>query len=350
MHRIVARRRAAAAAAVAAERVRASLLGHRAPVRAGTHRQRRPEQRSDIALIDLWSIQGIIARRSLPTDSICLPCASSRSRLKFSAPARFSAIHSFANSPGLDVGQDLAHRLARLLGDHARAARHVAVLGRVRDRVAHPLEALLVHQVDDQLQLVQALEVREARVVAGLDQRLEAGLDQLGRAAAEHRLLAEQVGLALVLEGRLDDPGAAAADAARRRRAPGRARCRTRPGGPPSGTGRRGPPRTGCGPGGPGPFGATMPTSTPGGGSICAEVDREAVGEHQQVALADPVADLRLPDLGLALVGQQDHHHVAAARGVGDVEDLEPRAPRPSRATTSRAAGRRRRRARTPSG
>ena len=53
------------------------------------------------------------------------------------------------------------------------------------------------------------------------------------------------------------------------------------------------------------------------------EVDREAVGEHEQVALGDPVGDLALPDLRLLLVGEQDHHHVAAAGGVGDVEDLE---------------------------
>ena len=53
------------------------------------------------------------------------------------------------------------------------------------------------------------------------------------------------------------------------------------------------------------------------------EVDREAVGEHEQVAVGDPVGDLRVPDLGLLLVGEQDHHDVAAAGGVGDVEHLE---------------------------
>ena len=53
------------------------------------------------------------------------------------------------------------------------------------------------------------------------------------------------------------------------------------------------------------------------------EVDREAVGEEQQVAGRDPVGDLGLPDLGLLLVGQQDHHDVAAAGGFGDVEHLE---------------------------
>ncbi len=54
-----------------------------------------------------------------------------------------------------------------------------------------------------------------------------------------------------------------------------------------------------------------------------AEVDREAVGEHEQVAGRDPVLDLALPDLGLPLVRKQDHHDVALAGGVGDVEDLE---------------------------
>ena len=104
--------------------------------------------------------------------------------------------------------------LARVsLGDHALAARVVAVLGGVGDREAHPGEPLLVHQVDDQLELVQALEVGHLGVIAGLDERLEAGLDELGGAAAEHRLLAEQVGLGLVLEARLDHAAARAADA-----------------------------------------------------------------------------------------------------------------------------------------
>ena len=47
------------------------------------------------------------------------------------------------------------------------------------------------------------------------------------------------------------------------------------------------------------------------------------MGEHQEVALGDAVGDLVAPDLGLLLVGDQDHHDVAAAGGVGDVEDLE---------------------------
>ena len=45
-----------------------------------------------------------------------------------------------------------------------------------------------------------------------LGQRLEPGLDERRQAAAEHGLLAEQVGLGLLGERRLDHPGAAAAD------------------------------------------------------------------------------------------------------------------------------------------
>ena len=65
-----------------------------------------------------------------------------------------------------------------------------------------------VHQVDDQLQLVQALEISDFRLVAGVGQRLESGSDQLGGAAAKHGLLAEQIGLGLFAETRLDRSGA----------------------------------------------------------------------------------------------------------------------------------------------
>ena len=62
--------------------------------------------------------------------------------------------------------------------------------------------------------------------------------------------------------------GAAAADARSRRRGRGRGRCRSRPGGRPSGRARRWPSSNWRRTRWPGPFGATMPTSTPGGGSI----------------------------------------------------------------------------------
>jgi hypothetical protein len=94
----------------------------------------------------------------------------------------------------------------------AGAGHVVAVLRGVGDRPALLGDAALVHQVDDQLQLVEALEVRDLGLVAGLGEDLEAVLHQLRRATAQDGLLAEQVGLGLLGERGLDAAGAQAAD------------------------------------------------------------------------------------------------------------------------------------------
>ena len=52
------------------------------------------------------------------------------------------------------------------------------------------------------------------------------------------------------------------------------------------------------------------------------------MAEQQQVAGRDAVGDLVAPDLAVLLVGQQDHHDVAARGGVGDAGHLEPGAAR----------------------
>src|SRR5262249_32943884 len=52
---------------------------------------------------------------------------------------------------GLNLLEDLLHLGAGLVGDDALAARIVAVLGRVRDRVAHVSQAAFLDEVDDQL-------------------------------------------------------------------------------------------------------------------------------------------------------------------------------------------------------
>ena len=87
-----------------------------------------------------------------------------------------------------------------------------AELRGVAHRVVHARDATLVHEVDDELQLVQALEVGHLRLVPGLDENLEAGLHQLLGAAAQHGLLAEEVGLGLFLEVGLQHAGTSAAD------------------------------------------------------------------------------------------------------------------------------------------
>src|SRR5713226_542251 len=79
---------------------------------------------------------------------------------------------------GLDARQDRAHALARVLIDDLRPRGVFAVLGVVRDRVVHGADAALVHQVDDQLQLVQAFEVRHLGRIAGVDEGIESRLHQ----------------------------------------------------------------------------------------------------------------------------------------------------------------------------
>jgi hypothetical protein len=113
---------------------------------------------------------------------------------------------------GLDVGEDSLHVFLHLGGDDARAGDVVAVLSGVGNAPALLGDAALPHEVNDELELVQYLEVGDLRLVAGFGQGFEAVLDQLGHAAAEDGLLAEEVGFGLFGEGGLDDAGAGAAD------------------------------------------------------------------------------------------------------------------------------------------
>ena len=103
--------------------------------------------------------------------------------------------------------------LLGLFGHDSRAAGVVAVLGRIADGVAHVVQAAAVHQIDDQLQLVHALEIGDFRLVACLHQRFEAGLHERADAAAQHGLLAEEIGFRLLCKRRLDDSRAGHADA-----------------------------------------------------------------------------------------------------------------------------------------
>ena len=74
------------------------------------------------------------------------------------------------------------------------------------------MDAALVHEVDDHLHLVIALEVSKLGRIACIGQGLKAGLHQLDQTAAKNSLLAEEVFLGLLGEGALHDAGAAAAD------------------------------------------------------------------------------------------------------------------------------------------
>ena len=209
----------------------------------------------------------------------------------------------------LDLGQDLAHAFAHAFVHDPRTAPVVAPLRGVRDRVAHPGQAALVDQVDDELELVQALEVRDLGLVPGLHQRVEPRLDERGDAAAQHRLLTEQIGLGLLLERRLEDARSSGSDAGAvgERSAERGARSimldRDERGGadaflvgPPDQVTR--------------PLRGDHRDVDVGGWLDRPEVHRESVREHQHVAGLEVRCDLRGVDGSVRRVGEHDHDDV----------------------------------------
>ena len=112
----------------------------------------------------------------------------------------------------LNLVQNPLHLCFGFVGDDPRTADVVTILGRVADAVPHVAQAALVEQVDDQLQLVHALEVGHFRLIARFDQRIETRFDQFADAAAEDDLFAEQVGFGFFGEGGFDHAAARPAD------------------------------------------------------------------------------------------------------------------------------------------
>ena len=128
-----------------------------------------------------WAVPRCIRLRSSRADLLDRLVGGLLAQLLQAAarPVFICSIQSCANEPSR-MSESTLRMLSRTWSSITRGPRRqVAVLGRVGDREAHPGEAALVDQVDDQLQLVQALVVGDLRLVAGLDERLE---PQRGRA------------------------------------------------------------------------------------------------------------------------------------------------------------------------
>ena len=115
----------------------------------------------------------------------------------------------------MDLGQDLLHARLGIGVDDPGAAHEITVLGGIRNRVPHIGNAILIDEINDELDLVNALEIRHLRRIARLHQGFETRLHERCQAAAKNRLLAEEIRLGLLLEGGLDDARTAAADGAR---------------------------------------------------------------------------------------------------------------------------------------
>ena len=163
---------------------------------------------------------------------------------------------------------------------------------------------------------MEALEVADLRLVAGVHEDVKGASDQLGDTTAEHHLLTEQVGLALLGERRLDHAGPRTTQAigvgqgqrlgaARRVLLDGdKARHAT---------------ALHVGPANqvPGALGGDHDHVHVGRGLDQVEPDVEAVGERQGVAGLEVGGNVLLVDGSLIGVGQQEHDHVSPRRGVG---------------------------------
>src|SRR6185437_4469966 len=99
--------------------------------------------------------------------------------------------------------------------DDARAAREIAVLRGIADELVHLGQPALMQQVDDELQLMETFVVGHLGLIAGLDERLEALHDELGRATAQYCLLSEEIRFGLLGEGGFEHATAGAADPVR---------------------------------------------------------------------------------------------------------------------------------------
>ncbi len=169
---------------------------------------------------------------------------------------------------------------------------------------------------------MQALEVGDLRLVARLGEHLEAGHDQRRRAAAENGLLAEQVGLGLLGEGRAEHAGLGAAD----------------PLGVRQGQLQRGP-RGVLLHGDQARHAAAVDElaahEVAGAlrrhhGDVDAgrrgdetEADVQPVSEQQRVAVLQVRRDVGLVELALHRVRREDHDHVGLGGGLGGSDDAQ---------------------------
>jgi hypothetical protein len=84
----------------------------------------------------------------------------------------------FGELAALNFLQNFLHLLFGAWCNNAWSACDVAVLGSVADAVTHSSNAFFVHEVNNELHFVQALEVRHLWLVASFNESFETSLNQ----------------------------------------------------------------------------------------------------------------------------------------------------------------------------
>src|SRR5215471_18066108 len=92
-----------------------------------------------------------------------------------------------------------------MLVDNARTSSVVTVFGRIAHRISHVTQTALIEQIDNELQLMEAFEISDFRLVSRFNQRLEGHFHQRADAAAKDGLLAEEIAFGFFFESRFDN-------------------------------------------------------------------------------------------------------------------------------------------------
>ena len=221
-----------------------------------------------------------------------------------------------------DLAEDLLHLGLGGVGDDARSAGEVAVFSSRGDGIPHAADALLVHQVDDELHFVEALEVGHLGLVPGLDESLEARLHERREATAQHDLLTEQVGLRLLGKGRLDHAGARTTDGVGIAEGLGLRRTRrvlvdSDESRDTAALGVRAPHEVA------GALRGDHDHVDVGDGLHQFEADVETVGEGNGLTGGEVRCDVAIEDLGDVGVGERDHHKVSPLGCVAHAHDAQ---------------------------
>src|ERR1043166_8754672 len=226
----------------------------------------------------------------------------------------------------LNVGQHLCHLRTHMGIDHPGPGAIGAVFGGVGDGAVHAGDAAPVHQIDQQLELVQAFEIGEFRRVTRIDQRVERRAHELRGATTKHHLLAEEIGFRFLLDGGLDQAGATTDGAAIGERQRLRPAARVLVNGEKAdiavatqivgaqgvaGAGRR-----------------HQYNIEIVAGPNKAEMQREAMDEKQRGALLHSGRQIACVDFGKLRVRRRQHDNVGLARGHGIAHNRKAGGPR----------------------